>query len=374
MTNTKVCFIILSLFLLTGCWDQHLLKNTRLIYGMAFDLDAENKIEETIVIRSIPINPDTGMANEVVSAVGDTINDTRKLINEKISGEYGGSKNQVVLLGSELAKIDIYPFLDNFYREPLSPLSAKLGVVQGKAGDIISLKEKDQNLIAEYLTELIRNGEEKRILPIQSIQTICTHMFDEGKDFGLPLLQFDPKNRAVEIQGLALFDGKKYTENFLTPDQSSIMMLLSGEAKSGTEFTYKVNEENKENWVYNYVSFQVLKAKVKKTISSTSSNDFSVQLGLDLAIEIDEYPKDHLFDEAYAKELKTKIKKQMGEDAEEVISLLQEANSDVFGYGRDLLAYHSKQLQGNKLEKGYFKKLDIQSKIEVTIEQAGVIY
>ncbi|MEC2158721.1 Ger(x)C family spore germination protein [Virgibacillus halodenitrificans] len=367
--------IPVMLLSLTGCWDQQMLKENRLIYGIGYDPGKDNKLRETVVIRSVPKDPKAGIANEIVSVNGTTIREQRSLLNKRISGDFAEGKARMILLSEDLAKIDIYPFLDSFYRDPRSPLGAKLGVVKGSVEEIYRIQQKEQTLIIEYIEELLDNEERNGTIPKQSIQTVCTQLFDEGRDFGLPLLRYDEENEGVELDGLALFNKRSYTGENLTGHQSKMMMILAEERGKNIELTFKVDNQEKENWLYNYVSVIISDADTKKNITyDASAGQFIVDLHIQLEVQIQEYASDHLYKKEKADELEKVIKERLYKDADEVITKLQEVNSDVFGYGRDLLAYHAKQLSQRELHEDYFKKLKINPTFQVTITETGGIY
>ncbi|AIF45242.1 Ger(x)C family spore germination protein [Virgibacillus sp. SK37] len=364
--------ILLSL---TGCWDQQMLKENRLIYGIGYDPGEDEKLRETVVIRSVPKDPKAGIANEIVSVNGTTIRELRSLLNKRISGDFAEGKARMILLNEDLAKIDIYPFLDSFYRDPRSPLGAKLAVVKGSVEKIYRIQQKEQTLIIEYIEELLDNEERNGTIPKQSIQMIGTQLFDEGRDFGLPLLHYDEENEGVELDGLALFNKRSYTGENLTGHQSKMMMILAEERGKNIELTFKVDNQEKENWLYNYVSFIISDADTKKDIMyDASSGQFIVKLYIQVEVQIQEYASDHLYKKEKADELEKVIKERLYEDAIEVITKLQEVNSDVFGYGRDLLAYHAKKLHEKRLPENYFKDIQIKPIFQVTITETGGTY
>lgn len=57
--------VIVSVMILTGCWDQRLVKDINLIYSQALDLTEENRIETTIVTIG-------GTQNESGSRIGSS--------------------------------------------------------------------------------------------------------------------------------------------------------------------------------------------------------------------------------------------------------------------------------------------------------------
>lgn len=371
--NRLLLSLVPLMLILSGCWDQRLLKETRLVYGVGFDLE-DNMVKNTIVIRSVPGNPNAEYTNELISTKAETIRKARNQIDNKIAGQIGTDKVQVFLLGEDIINYDLYAFLDVFYRDPSSPLSAKIAVVKGKAHDILALEKKENTLISEYINELITIAEDSFVVPKQSVQKICTHMFDEGRDFALPLLVYDSENKGLDISGVALFNEKLFTGNTLNSDQSAVMLMLSGAKMKNAEFTYQVNDKDKENWLYNYVSYKVFSSNHQSKFYKDNLGTIHAEINITLDIGIDEYPLDHLNEDNKAKDLSQKIKERLTNDSKDVIQLLQDSNTDLFGLGRDLLAYHPDLLKDGKLEKGYFENMKITPNISIDIKDTGVIF
>jgi hypothetical protein len=151
--------VILLLFYLslTGCWDQRLLKDSRLVYSSAFDLEDYEKILTTAIIRDFREESPT---NVEIQATGRTLRETRMKMDRKINGNFEPSKNRVFMLGGELAQKDIFQFLDVFYRDPTSSISSKVAVAEGRAADILSTLSQKNTLISEYIAEQLTSAED----------------------------------------------------------------------------------------------------------------------------------------------------------------------------------------------------------------------
>ncbi len=362
--------IVCILSLLSGCWDQHLLKEMRLVYGVAFDQDGEN-VKDTVALRTISSTPDMPEENQILSVTAKTIRAAKQLIDAKISGRFGTAKVQVYLIGEEMAKNDIYPLLDVLYRDPLGALNGKVAVTEGEASDYLFLEKRGQTLIAEYISELLDSEVDAGVVPDLSLQRVCTYMFDEGHDFMLPYLNFDSENSLVNLKGVALFDNQKFTGEILDKEESEVINLLSRYVKEKGSFTKKVNDDE-EQWINNYVSFDVAEVK-NDTSFSFPGNEVKVDIDIEMEVDVTEYPENRLRDPAVKKKLNKKLSEIFTKEAKAAVKKVQEANSDVFSFGRDLLAFHSDKLEGGKLGKNYFKEMDITPTIKVKVKNTGVL-
>ncbi|MDT9024451.1 MULTISPECIES: Ger(x)C family spore germination protein [Rossellomorea] len=355
-------FINLSL---AGCWDQRLLKNGRLVFSSSFDMVDEDTIKATAIIRDFK---DRTPTNVMVQGEGKTIRETRMSMDRKISGVFEPSKNRVFLLGEELAKKDIYKFLDIFYRDPNSSISAKLAVVEGSGEEILSKLNEKNVLISEFLIEILTSAEGSTGIPKQNLQTVCTIMFDEGKDFALPLIKM--KDGEVELDGTAIFHKNSLTGT-LSFEESTLYLLMDNQRAKRTRFVTKIDNDKKMN-IDNYITYNVAKSKSKLTIVSDTPDNIQVGIDTNMDVSIAEYPQDKLTDKNKLKYLNKEISKQLTEDAQKMIEKIQIANSDLFGIGRELIAYHPKTWEKINWTETY-PTITIVPTIKVDIVGHGII-
>ncbi|WP_375200854.1 Ger(x)C family spore germination protein [Bacillus sp. RS11] len=244
--------VVVIVFFLAGCWDQRLLKEGRLVYASAFDLQQDEKIKTTAIVQDMKNGIPT---NVLIQGEGNTIRETRMDMDNKLSGDFDPSKNRIFLLGEELAQKDIYQFLDIFYRDPSSSISANIVVTEGNGEDILEKMTQKNTLIAEFLIELLSSAENSTLVPKQDVQSIWTNMLDPGKDFALPLISL--KDDEVVLAGTGLFH-KHALVGSLTLEESTLFLIMSNQKKKVARFVSKISEE-KEMRIQNYISYNFSK-------------------------------------------------------------------------------------------------------------------
>ncbi|MEL3974237.1 Ger(x)C family spore germination protein [Rossellomorea oryzaecorticis] len=350
---------------LTGCWDQRLLKDSRLIYSSSFDLIEDDRIFTTAITRDF--HGEMG-ANVEITAEGKTIRETRMNMDRKINGNFEPSKNRVFLLGEDLVKKDIYQFLDVFYRDPSSSISAKVAVAEGRGSDFLSKLREKNTFISEFLTEIIESAEGSSEVGVQNLQTICTMMFDPGKDFILPL--FSLEEEEIELEGNAIFHKHSMTGK-LSVMQSTLFLVLAGEKGKRARFVSEVDKENKTP-LDDYISYNIVKPKTNMKILSDSPDDIKVEISLKAGVTISEYPADKLKDKKNVKKLNEKIQGDLLKRSQKLVETIQTANADLFGIGRELIAFHPKTWEKVNWEEDY-KEITIIPKIETEIVGNGII-
>ena len=363
--------VILALLLQTGCWDQDLLQNARLIYGESFDRGPKGQILSTYIIRDMPTAEQQSPKNDVIYTIGYTPREGRDKADDRVSRLLRAYRNRIVLIGEELAKQDIYPILDIFYRDPKSALNARIGVVQGMASDILSLKRVGNILIAEEIDELIKSKEGTTTVPKVTLETIYPVMMDPGEDFVLPYLR--KIGERVDVSRVAMFHKQKFT-GVLSPDESTMFLLLKGNKGKLSKFTKKISGGKVKQKVYSYLTFNVDKSKCKMKVLTQSDGQITVRLELKWKVSIIEFPKDRLHNKKMVARLNQLLTKEMNDLAKKTLKKMQKAGCDGLGIGRQLMAFHPDIWQKQKDDWGRnYKKVRFEPVVQVEITKKGII-
>ncbi|WP_028777994.1 Ger(x)C family spore germination protein [Shimazuella kribbensis] len=355
------------LLFLSGCWDQELLKNARLLSIAGFDKASENKLFSTYVFHDQPMSESQEPKDEIKSAIGRTPRETRDKVDRKLSNYFRAYKNRVVMIGEELAKKDIYPILDIFYRDPHSSLNAKIVVAQGKASDLLAMKKVGNTLISDEIPKLIDGSEEKTLVTAENIQSICPVLFDPGEDILLPYLT--KKETDIECAQLAMFHNRIFT-GVLNPNESTMFLLLKGSPGKIARMTREeIDSDNSSP-----ITFDVEKAKHDMQVRVQPKGKIVVTLHADWKIGITEYAQNHLNEQKIVDRLNRKISEDMTRLARQTIKKMQEAQCDGFGIGRRIIAFHPqvwKKMKGNWAY--HYKKVQFKADVKVKIIHSGVI-
>ncbi|MCG1020204.1 Ger(x)C family spore germination protein [Sutcliffiella horikoshii] len=370
----RVFCILLSLLLLTGCWDQRLLKDLKLVFTVAFDAGENDEIISHVAIREtqkLSIGGKPGEATvAVVEGDGITLRDTRLTLDRRIPGEFSPSKMRVYLMGEELAKQDLYSILDILYRDPKSPLGSMLAIVQGKAEEVIHMQTIKETLLTEALTDLLVSNEDYTIIKNETVQTVCPVMFDPSADFSLPVIK-KIETDDVEVVGMGLISDRKFTGVTLDAEHSTILLLLGNNKRKIAQLNMMVKPEE-ENIRNRYMTLNVGKAKANMKAEINSPSDIKVNIELKIIGTIAEYPKNHLVNKKVVKELESKATEDIEVKAQEVIKTLQEANSDILKIGQYLKVHHNttwKELDWREV----YPTIEIIPNVSVDITGTGII-
>ncbi|MDA2623296.1 Ger(x)C family spore germination protein [Bacillus cereus] len=367
----RLSISLLCTLFLSGCWDQNLLKDVKLVMGTGFDLTPEGKLLETVTIPEFSTGANaatTPTKSQIVSAIGNSTRDARNKINNLVTEQFDPSKQMIILFGKEYAKKDIYPALDSFYTDAKSSLVANAAIVDGMASNLLRVKTKEKKAMSTYLSELIQSAQSSTVIPkLQGL--MLSHIYNPGQDLTLPLLH--AKANQIEVKGLALFNGSKYTGKYLPREDSTLYIIMNG-GKIGKEASINVKvHQNEKTKMENYITINVIKSNQKLEVIPANAQDISIKLKVNIKAEITEYPKDHLNTAKKVNLLSKEISTVLTKEAHEILKKTQNANSDIFGIGKHVLSFHNSTWKQINWKKTY-PKIKMQPIVHVDIVKHGV--
>ncbi|WHF26659.1 Ger(x)C family spore germination protein [Bacillus altitudinis] len=370
--------IIMCLSLsLTGCWDQNLLKNITLVLTSSIDQGENDCVQMSITYRKVQQSQGTQQANTgtyittVLTTEAPTIRKARTNFSRSVDQKIDLSKMRVMLIGEEFSKNSLIPHLDMYYRDPKSPLLANLAVVKGGTPvDVINKLLKEKLIVSDYLNNLIVTASRvSQVIP-GNIQSVRSKMLQTGEDFSLPLINMDTSKELIKIEGVALFDNGKKTGELYGMD-AILLTIMNNKLGKYANFTKKItnNQRLKEN---NYVTVQVIDSKRTIKILNPDHRHLTVALNFDFTTSVIEYPKDNLDTREKTDKLNKQLSAILTKDAEKVIAILQQSNSDILSIGRKYRVQHYDEYMKMNWVTDY-PKVKIIPKIKVNITQTGII-
>ncbi|SMO70343.1 Ger(x)C family spore germination protein [Melghirimyces algeriensis] len=380
----RIIQLILSLFLfltLTGCWDLNLLRDARMAVIVGLDRTPEGKLLSTSVIREVKITEGGEEAtNLILKSTGHTPRETQDNGDRRLNNRYDISKNRVILLGEKLAREDIYPVLDILYRDPKSALNAHIAVTKGRAEHLLDLDTAGDTLIGEYVDELINSAEEKTLVPIENVQSICPVLFDPGQDFAIPYITIEKgdlqaagidNEKDVSVEGIAMFHGHHMTGT-LNREESRLFLMMADKLNKTSRLTIQV-DPGKSDDIDSYITIDMGTLKRKLDIRFNPKGEIHVDLNLDMNVEVVEYPDDKLAESTVLHRLDKKLSESITHQSEQVIKKMKRSRFDGFGIGREIMAHSPEEWHGAKWWTKTYPKVKFHPKVNVHIVGHGII-
>lgn len=369
-----IIWITLLTIMLSGCWDQRLLKEHSLILGIGYDRESDGTI-----IKTVSFPPETSGGGQqpmpaenskVLTTNGNTVKDAENKLSQLIPEKFDRSKARVILIGDELAKDGILATLDSVYRDLRGPLIASIAVVKGTAEDASKIKVSHSRLVSDFYSDLLNNAEESGIIMSHTVQSIRPTLLSVGEDIVLPYIHLKQKKNIAELGGSALFYKDKMTGT-LDLKETIMFLILSKQTTRRTMLSIQVSNDKKKH-VKNYADIAIHEVKRKFKVQVDEQNKVKAKLNLTLEVEVDEYSPNNLGDEARAKTLAKKIENELNKMAKTTIDKILKANSDALGIGERVKAYNHNAWKNINWDKAY-PETDIETTFDVDIIRHGIV-
>ncbi|MBM7564266.1 Ger(x)C family spore germination protein [Paenibacillus sacheonensis] len=350
---------------LTGCWDTQYVTNKKLING--FSLDAAEGQGMLGSVRTVVLENKGGgqfdVKDEFMKAAGDSTSTIGMKIDSMLPGTIEASKTHVIIIGEKLAKQGIAAPLEPIFRSPKGYLKAKVLVSEGTAADVLASKQIDHNPIAFGIKQIVEGAALSTSVPKQTVYSIWNQISDPGDDALLPLIRIVDRKTLI-VDGIALFDGDKYSGISLFREDAKILMLLSGRIGRLVNLGIPVQEQT--------ITFagSRLKRSMKVTVNP-KTNTIECVIKADLYGSLNSYPS-HLNASVDRARLEKAIDAWFDAHGKKVAGAMLRANCDAFGIGRRLRAHHSglwRKLDWNEAYRGVI----IKPEFHVHLKNTGVI-
>lgn len=297
------------------------------------------------------------MKTIIITGTGVSPRTVRQNAELKVEQTLDLSVLSTILISQETAKDDIYEYLDIYFRDPHSPVTPKVALVEGDLKPFFEITIEKQNTAGEYYSRLITSIEENTIVIPYTLQTAGTLLFEDAQDLVLPYLKMGEEDQPI-VDGLALFSGRKYSGVTLNPDQGLLLNILNKTIGFSARITH----------LYKDSPLTVRINNSKRDIEITENN---IKIAQKLEVILSEFPRDHLKDAQVREEIQQFLTEKIEQDMNEVMKKLQEAKCDAIGLGRLVRAYHPKWYQKEWSE--HFSTLDIEVKVDVEIVKTGIL-
>src|SRR5699024_3593543 len=102
--HLSIILILTSILLLTGCWDQRLLRDHTLVLSIGYDREDETYIKNTVTFPKetnevSDIEKAESSDSNSLSSLGHTAKDAEKKMDKRIAQKFDRSKARVIVFG-----------------------------------------------------------------------------------------------------------------------------------------------------------------------------------------------------------------------------------------------------------------------------------
>ncbi|HHU63597.1 MAG TPA: Ger(x)C family spore germination protein [Clostridiales bacterium] len=363
MKFIKVLVIVISLTLLTGCWDRHELDELLIPYVIGIDICEDNPKLVSVAISSPSID-ETEKPFITMIDQGISIQDALYNLQTKLYRRMGLGHVQVILIGEETAKEGISVFLDTFTRNADVRGCLKVAVVKGRASDFINNADVKQHpYLGIFLSGILEGMKRDNISVDMTLAEFYRYLLADGREPILPYLNLSPDKQQIIARQTAVFLDDRMV-GILNRNQSMALMILKG--NMGNQ-RIAVEFPRKSPGGFHYATVLEESRHRVKVMPQINGDIVNFKVDVDMTMEIIEHtPSEATVIPPRLDELEHAIEKEYKERMENVISKLQGYKTDAAGFGEYVRVKYPHFFNKEKWQEDFSKaKFDISVNINI---------
>jgi Ger(x)C family germination protein len=336
----KATIGILLLLLLTGCWDRMPLKEIHLVNIAGLHRDEESgDIVLNFVVTNLK-NPGQGSGkpvSEMAELKGPSLIEAVGQGEYTDQGPFLGINIGMYLLSKSFLSNDPIHELAFLLKTPYTAIHVPIFIFDGNISKLLKTEEGADEDFTHRLYDFTKNLDKNSITPKATMMEFILSREDPLGDIALPLIK--QTETKIDLSGALLFRQGKNTGEELSKEQVRMIMLMQGMDK-GRQY-YTGNFQRKTEGKHIHYGFTVKRGDSKIIVQPESSGLPKVKVRVKLKINAFKLNGsiDHLKPD-YINQMEKELSNHLEEKAAETIAILQKANCDVLGIGKQLKAFH----------------------------------
>lgn len=351
----KFIILIISIFLLTGCYDNIELNNLAIITGIGIDYHDDNYYLTYEILNDIKTADNTTMLSYTLSGSGKTISDAFINTNYKVGKKPYFAHLKVVLLSENVINGHFKDLTDYLLRDTeIRDEFIAIVTLNTTPKDILTHNNDNTPVISDYLIHLIDNEKyNNNLANNENYQKILAKLVGNHYDITLSTVTIN-KNDEITLNNLVIFKDYNYQDT-LSKKESGLYNLLSKSI-----FAMEFTKEYEDGIVTISLNYSKADIKVK--------ND---EIIIDLELEgkvIDNEAGIKLNEEKSYKMLNQDFANIIKEDVVNFVSKLQKNQSDILGL-QDI--YYKTTRKENK---NLWETAKINVNVDLKINTKGFIF
>lgn len=380
----KVIIILLSLFILTGCYNYRELNEIAIVSAIGINKNGDDYEVIVQVVNTQKQGSDSNSSGDqpkfiIYKQKGKTIQEALRYVILESPKRFYANHMTLLLISDTIAKDGIQDILDYFARD--SEVDKQFFVLitkDDKIDNVISTLTALETLNAKNIKDsLLTDQNYLSASKVINFEDLLAAYLNKRKDMTLPtviikgnekkgdkednLKESEPSTRIV-LDDIAIFNENKMI-GFLGSNDSINTSILNGNVNN-TIYTHKCDNDK-------YIVIEITKASVE-----TKANNLKIDINIKENATISETSCNlNLKDEKEIEKIQSDIEKEMEKGIKKTLSKLQDNDSDIIGY-EDML-YKDNPKTYKKLKEKYgqdlFKNIDFKVKVDLNLYAKGNI-
>ncbi|MEJ9281853.1 Ger(x)C family spore germination protein [Ureibacillus thermosphaericus] len=391
----KFAFVLIAVFLLSGCWDRYELEERANILALSIDIAEEGEdiempevthskgefpAEEKIIYKvaaqlavpgKIMLGPEGGDTNSaetdwLLVTYGYSMKDVLSNLQQELAEKIYLGHIQLIVVSDKIAKKGLEDIMDFLKRDFEVRRTAWIMVTEGEALEILNATPPIQTVPSLYLANTLREAVKFGKLPKEHLGKVWIDFSDEGVDAIIPLVK--PMGDHILVDGLVYFKDYQMVGT-LTPTETGAILALQG-----------INPAGYSNVIVPGDKKGVYLVKPFKRISKISVEIQDGKPKVFIDVKVEGFVEEQLYTNDLSKEKLQELEKSAtelgGKVLNSLVKKLQQDESDILAIGARVRAYHPKYWEENvKTEDAWreiYKEMDIQVKMDYKILRVGM--
>lgn len=356
-----ILLLLTNIIILSGCVEQNILERTSITTLVGYDLDENNEINTTAVIRQI--NPDLESKVEIQSSTAETSRGARVKTELKTSKKIGSGQLRVVLFGDELAKAGLNNAIHSLKMNPEISNGIHLAVVEGDTKSLIENNYKNITDIGQHIFQLIEHNTDQQHILSSTLHEINRDNLSKITSFSLPLLK--KEGDYVEITGTAFFKYGKMVGSLPIEDTLYFKMIRQNfqdgflELALPTE-TFDNDSQNSSDEIH--IAIDSINSKRETKVIDKTIPEFDITFNFECRlietpsnININSLELEGKMEEAINKKIESEINR--------IIEYSKELNSDIFRFGE----IYKAQVRNTNIDSQKWDEMYPQMKVNIKV-------
>ena len=352
---------------LTGCWDNEELNLLFIVTGVALDkAELPDHLSVTVQVGDVKQqtaapgeNKGTGGGNSalVLNTVSDSILKAFLTLDKDSNHVLFAHHNQIILIGSELAKEGIEDQLDIFLRDQQSRLEVPIAIVDGQAGEVLSAKLTQDPVSGFFLSGMFEGL--KSISPRYRMRIIdfASALLTETTSPVVPIIRLDETDdkQEVHMTGMAVFKGGAMVGKLNKEQTTGYIWAMGGVRRGDLEASSDQGQ----------VVFYVSKIDSKRSVALKPDGSAAVKLAVSAELTIGElYGFDSLKPEELMPQLMDMAEREIQRKITDTFQAACHLKADIYGFGCDIFCHHPKEWEDLK---NHWDELFPQTSLQVQV-------
>jgi spore germination protein len=380
-----VSLILVSLIMLTGCWDYRDIEETSSNIGMALDLgDTETgevriEGEKPVINATLQImEPNQSSGGEGIidyqntTITGNTLGKMAVEVALFNRGPLIGQHLKITLIGEELAKrMNFRNMLGYLFRGPYVRLSSTILCTKGKAGKFLEGEEKGQgNELPAFKILSIADNTKYSLRILEPVTYGRAGRFlASNQSFLLPCIA--KKNDEIVLEDAAVISGRnKKMIGYMNSEDIAGVNWITGKKGGGVLNVYN-EDQSKSIFTVRILN---MSSKIKPRVEGDKIS-FDVHVKTEGYLTEDWIEEDDATDPKFLERLEQKAEEKIVHQMRSALYKMQKIyQADVAGFG-DALRIHDNKLWHrikNEWEEKWFADVPIRIKVDLNLRDYGV--